>query len=125
MARRSKCIFCGTEGVLTKEHIWSDWLKNYIPKDLLNYKAGDIILGRDGKPISEKRRIVGGDPKSRRVRCVCGSATYLPKIRRKGCNDGWMKDLQDLVKPIVLPLIRGESCEIRSKADTRMVIADT
>ena len=28
-----RCIFCGKVG-LTKEHMWADWLRSYIPREL-------------------------------------------------------------------------------------------
>ena len=93
------CIFCGTDGKLTREHIWADWLKKYIPKDMPDYRAGTMVLGKPGDPpISDVGKRVGGDPRSRRVECVCGSRTFRGKQR--GCNDGWMGELQEQAKPV-------------------------
>jgi hypothetical protein len=112
MARKGKCIFCGNVGLLTHEHIWADWLKKYIPKNMPNHRAGRMIRGRQAKPIKVTARLVGGDLRSKRVRCVCASETYAPNSKHKGCNDGWMKDIQDQAKPIVVPLIDGQACSL-------------
>jgi hypothetical protein len=110
-----QCIFCGTIGKMTREHIWADWLRSYIPKDMPDHQAGTIIRGGPGeKPIKEFGHRVGGDPRSRRVRCVCGSVTYGRGSKQKGCNDGWMGDLQNRAKPVVLPLIKGEATVLRA-----------
>ena len=107
------CIFCGANGKLTREHIWADWLKKYIPKDMPDYQAGEIVRGRDGEVLRERGRRVGGDPRSRRVECVCGSITHRRTPDRKGCNDGWMSDIQAAVKPTVIPMIEGKSVLLR------------
>ena len=113
MARKGECIFCKNYGLLTREHIWADWLKKYIPKTMPNYRAGTMIVGRGGRVITRKKRIIGGDPRSRRVLCVCGSQTYGGT--RQGCNDGWMKGIQDQVKPIVLPMIEGAASKLNTR----------
>jgi hypothetical protein len=43
-----------------------------------------------------------GDPHSGRVRCVCGA-----------CNSGWMSDLQNKTKPILIPLLQGDRHSLR------------
>jgi len=97
------CIFCGTDTKLTKEHIWPDWLKNYIPKDMPNYLAAKTIESFE-KASEQTVKRIGGDPHSRRVKCVCGD-----------CNNGWMSDLQQLAKPIVVPIIEGKSVTLNEK----------
>lgn len=92
-----KCIFCDFVGKLTHEHIRPDWLKGYLPKTKVNYEAGNVIVNRHGMPDKVASKTVGGDPLSRRVKCVC-----------EECNTGWMKDLQDAAKPIVVPMLTGE-----------------
>jgi hypothetical protein len=94
------CIFCGKnrdngpEHVLTKEDVWPIWLTKYIPRDLRNYGAETIIVHRNRIEKSQKK--VDGDPRSRRVKLVC-----------KKCNTGWMSQLQERAKNILLPLMTG------------------
>jgi hypothetical protein len=88
------CIFCGGAG-LTKEHIWADWLKKYIPKDMPSYSESHAIVHRTR--IDENKKVRSGDPRSRRLKVVCAK-----------CNNGWMSRLQERAKPILLPLILGK-----------------
>jgi hypothetical protein len=97
MARASKyCIFCGGAPT-TREHIWADWLAKYIPKTMPKHSSATSILNRD-RSVSKTAKVWGGDPRSRRLQIVCGS-----------CNHRWMSDLQKATKPILLPLITGNS----------------
>lgn len=89
-----KCIFCGA-GKLTREHIWADWLRNYIPRDMQKHVVRTQIVYPTHSETTTKKR--GGDVRSTRVKCVCGP-----------CNSGWMGDLQEAAKPIAIPLIRGQ-----------------
>jgi hypothetical protein len=89
------CIFCGFRGKLTREHIWADWLKPYIAKDMPKHSRARAVIHKTHTESAVK--LQPGDPRSRRVKCVCGS-----------CNSGWMSKLQQRAKPILLPLIRGE-----------------
>lgn len=100
-----KCIFCPFEGRLTREHIWADWLRAYIPRVEQNYDVGNVTLYKPGTaPAEVKEKLVGGDPHSRRVKCVC-----------KACNIGWMSTLQEAAKPIVVPLLTGEDIKLGRK----------
>jgi hypothetical protein len=86
-----ECIFCGAQG-MTYEHVWPDWLKQYVPQTLPRHGefTGEIFKDHS----TSKVKSWAGDPQSRRLPVVCGR-----------CNGGWMKDLQDATKPILLPLL--------------------
>ena len=56
-----------------------------------------LIISRGGAASQDFVK-VPGDPHDHQVKCVCH-----PK-----CNGGWMKDIEDTIKPILVPLIRGE-----------------
>jgi hypothetical protein len=88
------CLFCRTRSKLTREHIWADWLKHYLPRDRLNHEhMSAVVLPRHTK--REVKRI-SGDPRSRTLRCVC-----------RDCNNGWMGRLQEKMKPTLVDLIEG------------------
>ena len=95
------CIFCGSSG-LSHEHIWANWLRDYIPRDLAStihtgQVAGTILHGNTRIPYnSTKTTEASGDPHSQRLRKVC-----------KRCNSGWMSILQNRVKPILTPHLAG------------------
>jgi len=88
-----KCIFCDRPG-LTKEHMWADWLRRYIPRELQRHTTS-LAKFRMGKT---ERTVVTrtGDPHSRRIKCVCAD-----------CNSGWMSQIQEKAKPYIVPLLKG------------------
>jgi hypothetical protein len=95
MARPQRfCIFCGRPG-LTHEHVWPDWLKQYIPKDMTDYTALTATIHPTHSELRRKKQ--PGDIRSRRLRIVC-----------KECNNGWMSRLQENAKPSLLHLVQGE-----------------
>jgi hypothetical protein len=104
MARAAKyCIYCGGSPT-TREHIWADWLREYIPKTQLSHTAAESIINPDFT-VEETRKRWGGDPRSRRLRIVCGP-----------CNHHWMSDLQTAVKPTLIPLIEGKGAFLSKEA---------
>lgn len=96
---RKLCIFCGGHSI-TKEHMWPDWLRNYIPRTKTQFHSQKAIVFRAS--TQAKTTTHTGDPHSSRVRRVCQS-----------CNNGWMSELQTRAKPILVPLINGERCTLR------------
>lgn len=100
------CIFCKSPG-LTCEHIFPDWLEEYIPREIENTESLTTVFHADH--IETKRQSRPGDPHSRRLRVVCG-----------GCNSGWMSILQKSTKPILVPLILGEASEINAEAQKKL-----
>jgi hypothetical protein len=89
-----KCIFCGQTG-LTKEHIWPDWLRDYIPRQIQKSHFKSAVFHRTH--TEERTYAKPGDPHSHRLRIVC-----------KPCNTGWMSRPQDTTKSILIPLLFGE-----------------
>jgi hypothetical protein len=86
-----KCIFCKARG-LTYEHVWPDWLRRYVPRSLPRHSSQVQEVYKDHQTSAVKTW--SGDPHSRRLRVVC-----------KRCNEGWMKEFQDAVKPFLVPML--------------------
>ena len=101
---RKKCIFCGGTG-MSREHIWGDWLKPHVPRTVNKHRLQSVVVNRPGVPSTSSLHIRAGDPMGSNVRVVC-----------KPCNNGWMSRLQNAVKPILLPLIRGERTVLGQRA---------
>jgi hypothetical protein len=100
MARTSKyCIFCG-KAPTTREHIWADWLTQYIPKIMPKHNSTSTMVNAD-RGMDKVSKVWGGDPRSRRLQIVCGP-----------CNNGWMSSLQTAAKPTLIPLITGKSINL-------------
>ena len=111
---QGKCIFCGGFP-LSKEHMWGKWLRRYLAA--LTPKTQRLTtLYRDGRtlrtppPLIPGRLNRPGAVHSHQLRVVCGN-----------CNGGWMKRLQDGVKPIILPLINDDWSTIT--ADSALALA--
>lgn len=101
-----KCIFCGNGG-LTKEHMFADWLRNFIPREMLEHRIQTSLDFPDRTQSSVQHRT--GDPHSRRIRCVCAA-----------CNSGWMSQFQEDTKPFLVPMLRGEPTSSHRKAQTQI-----
>ncbi|TAJ96984.1 MAG: hypothetical protein EPO10_13315 [Reyranella sp.] len=104
--RQGLCVFCGRPG-LTKEHIWSDWLKRYIPIVASHRMSairmqGDLAPG--GKVILQPHlsREKQGGVSRQHLRRVCGH-----------CNNGWMKGIVDAARPTVVRILKKEQLEIQ------------
>ena len=86
-----RCAFCETEGPLTREHVWPQWLKEVLPQGLQWF----------GMEVEENGvktpRIWQGETISATVRRVC-----------RECNNGWMSRIEEYSRPLLTPLVLGE-----------------
>lgn len=89
-----KCIFCGRGG-LTKEHIWSDWTKEHLPKLRGSHRSTLVVETAGIQGLNRVRKRQG--QVDAQVRAVC----------RVHCNGGWMSAMEERVKPILTPLMLG------------------
>jgi hypothetical protein len=104
-----RCIFCGGLG-LTKEHLWADWLRRYLPRQMPRHTTrGAFVHPHLEDQIAIERR--SGDFYSRRVRCVCAT-----------CNNGWMSRLQSSAKPFLIPFLTGQPTSL-NKRERRIISA--
>jgi hypothetical protein len=105
-ARLKRCIFCGGSA-LSKEHVWADWIADYVPRTF--YKSEHLVETMRSVPGSQpvERKVTkgplhnNGDPASRKLRVVC-----------ENCNNGWMSSIQTQAKPILVLLIKGEPWQL-------------
>lgn len=83
------CVFCGSAGVMTGEHVWGDWLARIgLALDPVAHTAGRLNrLGRDMGTHAPFRQ---------KVRDVCGE-----------CNHGWMSRLEVVAQRTLTPFILG------------------
>lgn len=102
-----RCIFCQGFG-LSKEHIFADWLRDYIPRQMLEHKTRKAhVHPLKGTQASVERRT--GDPHSRRIRCVCQT-----------CNNEWMSRLQEQARPFLVPMLIGETTSLHRRSQTTL-----
>jgi hypothetical protein len=103
---QSFCIYCGGAG-LTKEHLYADWLRNYIPRRGDMHGIQSMIIAPDTTSRSVTMRT--GDTHTRKIRRVCGGG-------KEHCNTGWMSELQQDVKPFLLPMLKDEPVALSRSA---------
>jgi hypothetical protein len=105
------CTFCGGTG-LTKQHIWPAWLKPLNPS---SGPAHAHVTGNfetfvpiaDAPPFAVKFR--QGASGARKIRNVC-----------RHCNNGWLSQVEEHAKPVILALMRGESVTLDGPAQARL-----
>jgi hypothetical protein len=112
MSRKGICIFCANHRKMSKEHVFPSWLKEHFPRGL-NDTHGAYAMSLNTQAnaytkIFEKKH--GGSSTTITVRVVC-----------RECNNEWMSKLEQAVRPILSPLIRGE--EIILTQDQQRVLA--
>lgn len=94
-----KCIFCG-EGNLSKEHFYSDWMRDLLPD---GSGHGDVEV--ENHPLRGTEVIRDASRPSsiltKKLRVVC-----------KPCNEGWMNTLERQARPHITKLISGEPLEL-------------
>lgn len=106
--QRKTCAFCGSEGKLSKEHLWSAWIGDLFefpdrtsPHARFFREPGQELKGdRWDMPAFEQR-----------VTAVC--------VR---CNNEWMSELELAAKPQMVPLIGGFRAWIDPAAQEAMAV---
>jgi hypothetical protein len=83
------CVFCERDGKLTREHVWPQWVRSY-----LDHPAG---AGTETRTII---RPSGTEEHSYKTR----PANVVVKSLCEDCNNGWMSELEDRAKPVLLPI---------------------
>ena len=103
MAR--SCVFCGGRP-LTREHVMTRWLTSVLAEQAA-FRGQDqqIVLqpdGRNGFRLMLPHREMKESFNSLTVKAVC-----------RICNSGWMNDIETMARPVLSPLIRGESRQLQ------------
>jgi len=84
--------------------VWADWLKAYTTKDKNKHFAASGVTELSGHTTGTVK-MWGGDARSRRLKVVCGAT----QRRARGCNNGWMGELQEKARESVIKLVKGET----------------
>ena len=97
--RQGRCIFCQAEGKLTKEDATPRWLSRILNRQWPPERRWelDVIQFGGDRQYSKDTRVVGG------------ASVHKPTVACASCNNGWMSALEQSVRPILQPLILGES----------------
>ena len=108
-----RCIFCGGGGVagnpMSGEHIWSEWMHPYLPRLEDPKKATGYTIIRYDEVIVQRPKPQQGHPYTKTVRVVC-----------KKCNETWMGDIEERVKPFLIPVLQGQPVLLDSAAQLHL-----
>jgi len=86
---------------MSGEHVWSRWTHKYIAYNP-SRPAGKALVAVDYRDRTEFRRVpMPPDPRQWKAHTVCAR-----------CNNGWMSDLENRVKPILIPLFSGQPARL-------------
>lgn len=106
------CVFCGSTN-LSREHVFPRWMHSFMPPR--TNRAATVRIS-----VEHKDRIdlvddlhLRGSLRDWQVKSVC--ANY-----RGCCNNEWMRDIEDQVRPIIEPMLRGERVRL-SEADQKII----
>jgi hypothetical protein len=77
------------------------------PKGRSTFKVGKVF------PDSEQTQILKmpGPIRDWQIKCVCGGTD-------RTCNSGWMKGIEDTIKPVIVPLIVGDRVRLNVREQT-------
>ena len=88
---QGRCIFCQGFG-LSKEHLFSDWLREIFPRtEADSHSVGDADSAAPWKVTQQQ-----GHSGTKKFRIVC-----------QKCNNGWMSQVDDSARTAATPLIQG------------------
>src|SRR5688572_6679457 len=88
------CMFCGGTPV-TLEHHFAQWIQPYVPAE----RGTSAFLMTPGAPTQKR----GGSR---------SAAAVAMKMACGPCNNGWMRDIEDLARPILGPMILGRAVQL-------------
>src|SRR5258708_31591639 len=99
------CVFCGLARKMTSEHVWGEWTKGYVERTANKHNHANVFVPRPSEPEPPKVRIRAGDHLDAQVRIVCSE-----------CNSGWLSQIQNAAKPLLIPLFEGSSCTLNQNS---------
>lgn len=102
------CIFCGVNRKMSREHLWPEWAR----------RALEANSGRAVPLVPHV--IAGSDGYSRDWKAPVFSATL--KDVCQVCNSGWMSDVEELSKELVLPMLRDERVNLKKEEQLCLAI---
>lgn len=88
---KRSCIFCPSIH-LTKEHLLPEWMH-----DVFGKKGNQVHSLAEETPTTSTSKLYESRTFTARARFVC-----------QNCNNGWMSDLEDRVKPLLAPMMTSE-----------------
>ena len=103
-----RCVFCGWEGTLTKEHAWPDWIRDVLPAGHVKGHSQQHRVAATTGEVTAITPVLHEKAANRKVQVVC----------QRECNGGWMSDLENTAKPLLVPIILGEAPHLSEQDQT-------
>lgn len=93
------CVYCGSVGPLTEEHVYGDWILSggYLPRIANKHGLSLNTITPAGTPNISHHVTKAGDPLGLKLKVVCST-----------CNNVWMSDLQTGAKKHLVHLFPGD-----------------
>ncbi len=101
------CIFCDSIGPLSNEDAWPLWLNETLGPMVPDGAKANVLIETSRGFSKQIHDVPGIHPA--KTRKVC-----------EQCNTGWMSQLESEVKPVLTPLILGQTCQL-SAADQELI----
>jgi hypothetical protein len=98
---------------MTGEHLWPEWMHPYLPK-LENPQKDEfyrVVRGKYGPSETHHSKPRPGHTYTKTIRVVC-----------RTCNNGWMNGLEELTKPILIPMLQGQFIELSRVQQRRLAV---
>lgn len=104
------CIFCHSQEDPSREHVLAaKWRKHLGVPASGQSNTGWVLKSLDGSPVWTEEVKPKQDPFTWTVKSVC-----------KSCNTGWMRELEELAEPALLPLALAQDATL-SAAQVRVI----
>jgi hypothetical protein len=94
---------------MSSEHMWRRWLKDFSREDLKKHHIHLTRIPSPNIPNISEFRIRAGDPLRANVRVVC-----------EDCNNGWLGQIQEQTKPILISLLQGKTTTLGPPAQAQL-----
>jgi len=94
------CVFCGTTSdcaKITNEHLFPAWVNTVLTPQVVGPGLSNLRTWGDKHQVKESKTWPVKEPATTTVRVVC-----------EPCNTGWMHDLEEAVKPILIGPVLGQ-----------------
>lgn len=101
---RRRCLFCGRPGS-SREHIIAKWIGRTLKPDPI---PGTVIRFRH--EFANPEAGIGLREKS------AANPAYYTRAFCRNCNTGWMAELENAVKPVLEPMLKGQRRLVTSVA---------
>jgi len=100
-----QCIYCGATERITSEHVWGEWIKQFVPPLANKHHDSIMTIPRPFAPEPPTLRLRAGNPANAQVERLCWD-----------CNTTWGSQIQERAKHHLVPLFAGDAAHLDANA---------